>query len=95
MNKPALLGVVLGAAIGGVYIALQRMELRRRDATIQPRGVVALVPGAVARLVFLVVAWWLAFQFTEADRYWLTGSLAVAYSLPLVWQLKQMIFPKR
>lgn len=95
MNKPAVLGLVLGAAIGGVYIALQRMELRRKDATIQPRGVVSLIPGAVGRLAFVVAAWWLAFQFTPADKYWLTGSLAVSYSLPLVWQLKQMVFPKR
>jgi len=95
VTTPAVLGVMLGAIIGGVYIALQRIELRRKNATIQPRGVIVLVPGAVGRLVFLVVAWWLAFQFTTADKYWLTGSLAVSYSLPLVWQLKQMIFPKR
>lgn len=95
MNKSAVLGLVLGAVIGGVYVALQRLELRRKDAAIQPRGVWALVPGAVARLAFLVVAWWLAFQFTDADKYWLTGALVVSYSLPLVWQLKQMIFPKR
>jgi hypothetical protein len=95
VNKSAVLGLVLGAVIGGVYVALQRLELRRKDAAIQPRGVWALVPGAVARLAFLVVAWWLAFQFTDADKYWLTGALVVSYSLPLVWQLKQMIFPKR
>jgi len=90
MNKPAVLGLVLGAVIGGAYVALQRAELRRKEATIQPRGVLSLVPGAMARLAFLVVAWWLAFQFTEADKYWLTGTLAVAYSLPLIWQLKRM-----
>jgi len=95
VNKPAVLGLLLGAAIGGVYIALQRTELQRKDATIQPRGVWSLVPGAVGRLAFTMVAWWLAFQFTDADKYWLTGSLAVSYSLPLVWQLKQMVFPKR
>jgi hypothetical protein len=95
VNKPAVLGLVLGAVIGGAYVALQRLELRKKNATIQPHGVWTLVPGAVARLAFLVVAWWLAFQFTEADKYWLTGALVVAYSLPLVWQLKQMVFPKR
>jgi hypothetical protein len=95
VSKPAVLGLVLGAIIGSVYIALQRLELRRKNAMIQPRGVWSLVPGAVARLVFLVVAWWLAFQFTDADKYWLTGALVVAYSAPLIWQLKQMVFPKR
>jgi len=95
MNQPQWLGLALGIVIGGVYVALQRAELRRKDTTIQPRGVLALVPGAVGRLAFLVVAWWLAFQFTSADKYWLTGALVVSYSLPLVWQLKQMVFPKR
>ena len=95
MDRPAILGLVLGAAIGVVYIALQRWELRRKNATVQPKGVVALVPGAMGRLVFLVVAWWLAFKFTDADKYWLTGSLVVAYSLPLLWQLKEMVFPRR
>lgn len=90
MNKPVLLGLVLGALIGGVYIALQRADLRRRDKTIQAHGILSLLLRAAARLVFLMVAWWLAFQFTEADKYWLTGTLAVAYSLPLVWQLKQL-----
>jgi len=46
-------------------------------------------------LVFVVVAWWLVFKFTEADKYWLTGALVVTYTAPLLVQLKQMIFPKR
>jgi multisubunit Na+/H+ antiporter MnhB subunit len=95
LDRPAVVGLVIGVAIGVVYIALQRAELRRKNAAIQPRGVWALVPGAVGRLVFLVAAWWLAFQFTVADKYWLTGGLVVAYSLPFFWQLKQMIFVKK
>ena len=95
LDRPAIVGLVLGAAIGTVYIALQWMELRRKNASVQPQGVWVLVPGAVGRLVFAVVAWWMAFQFTEADKYWLTGSLAVAYSLPLLWQLKELVFPKK
>ena len=50
---------------------------------------------AVGRLLFVVVAWWLAFEYTEADKYWLTGALAVTYTAPLLVQLKQLIFPKR
>lgn len=95
MNGPAVLGLVLGGVIGGVYIALQRAELRRKDATIQPRGIWSLVPGAVGRLAFVVMGWWVAFRFTNADKYWLTGALAVSYSLPLLWQLKEMVFPKK
>jgi len=92
---PALLGVLFGIIIGGIYITLQRWELRRKDAALQPHGVMALVPGAVGRLVFLVVAWWLAFRFTEADKYWLTGALVVTYTAPLLVQLKQFVFPKK
>jgi hypothetical protein len=95
LDRPALLGIVFGVIIGGIYIVLQRRELRRKSAVVQPREVVTLVPGAVGRLAFLVVAWWLAFRFTEADKYWLTGALVVTYTAPLLVQLKQMIFPKR
>jgi len=94
-DRAALTGLLWGAAIGIIYVAFQRAELRRKNATIQPKGVRVLVPGAVGRLVFLVVAWWLVFEFTDANKYWLTGSLVVAYSLPLLWQLKELIFPKK
>ena len=94
-DRPAVLGIVLGIIIGGIYIVLQRGELRRKNGAVQPRGVVALVPGAVGRLVFLVVAWWSAFRFTEADKYWLTGALVVTYTAPLLVQLKEFIFPKK
>jgi hypothetical protein len=95
LGRPAILGILFGVIIGGIYIALQRWELRQKTAALQPRGVMALVPGAVGRLVFLVVAWWLAFRFTEADKYWLTGALVVTYTAPLLVQLKQFIFPKK
>jgi hypothetical protein len=95
LDCPAVLGIVFGVIIGGIYIALQRWELRKKNAMLQPRGVVTLVPGAVGRLAFLVVAWWLIFNFTEADKYWLTGALVVTYTAPLLVQLKQLIFPKR
>jgi hypothetical protein len=95
LHRPAILGIVFGVIIGGIYSALQRRGLRQEHATIQPRGVATLVPGAVARLVLLVVAWWLAFRFTEADKYWLTGALAVTYTAPLLVQLRQLIFPKK
>ena len=45
--------------------------------------------------MFVVVAWWVAFKFTEADKYWLTGALVVSYTAPLLAQLKQFIFPKK
>lgn len=95
LDRPAILGIIFGVIIGCVYIALQRWELRRKSEAVQPRGVVALVPGAVGRLVFLVAAWWLAFELTDADKYWLTGALVVTYTAPLLVQLKEFISPKK
>jgi multisubunit Na+/H+ antiporter MnhB subunit len=95
LGRPAILGIVFGLVIGGIYIALQRWELRRKNEAVQPRGVVALVPGAVGRLVFLVAGWWFAFKFTDADKYWLTGALVVTYTAPLLVQLKEFISPKK
>lgn len=95
LDRPAIVGIVLGVIIGGIYIALQRNALRQGNAPPPPRGVVAFVPGAAARLVFLVVAWWLAFEFTDANKYWLTGALVVTYTAPLLSQLKEFIFPKK
>ena len=95
LDRPALLGIVFGIIIGGIYIALQQRALRQKAATPPPGGVVALVPGAAGRLMFLIVAWWLVFEFTDANKYWLTGALVVTYTAPLLGQLKQFIFPKK
>ena len=95
LDRPAILGMVFGVLIGGVSVALQIYELRLKSRVLQPKGVSVLIPGAVGRLIFVVVAWWLAFKFTEANKYWLTGALAVTYTAPLLVQLKQLVFPKR
>jgi hypothetical protein len=95
LGRPEILGVVFGALIGGVSATLQIHELRLKSQVAQPKGVSVLIPGALGRLLFVVVAWWLAFEYTEADKYWLTGALAVTYTAPLLVQLKQLIFPKR
>ena len=95
LDRPAVLGIVFGIIIGGVYIALQQRALRQKAAAPPPAGVVALVPGAAGRLMFLIVAWWLVFEFTDANKYWLTGALVVTYTAPLLGQLKEFIFPKK
>lgn len=95
LDRPAILGVIFGVLIGGVNAAFQIHELRLKSQAEQPKGVSVLIPGAVGRLLFVVVAWWLAFEYTEANKYWLTGALAVTYTAPLLVQLKQLIFPKR
>jgi hypothetical protein len=95
VDRSAILGIVFGVLIGSVNAALQIHELRLKGRVVQPKGVSVLVPGAVGRLAFVVVAWWLAFKLAGADKYWLTGALAVTYTAPLLVQLKQLIFPKR
>ena len=95
VDRPAMLGISLGVLIGSVNAALQIHELRLKGRVAQPKGVAVLVPGAVGRLLFVVAAWWLAFKLAGADKYWLTGSLAVTYTAPLLVQLKQLIFPRR
>jgi hypothetical protein len=95
LDRPATLGIIFGALIGAVHTALQIRELRQKNKTVQPQGVNVLIPGAVGRIVFVVVAWWAAFRFTDADKYWLTGALVVTYTAPLLVQLKEFIFPKK
>ncbi len=95
MDRPAVFGVAFGVAIGVVYIALQRWDMRQKSSAAQPRGMIALIPGAVGRLMFVVVALGLVFRFTDADKYWLTGSLFVSYGVLFLWQLKRMFFSKK
>jgi hypothetical protein len=95
VSFPAILGVVLGALIGGVYITAQRWELRHRMKSVQPKDMFVMIPGAMTRLVFVVVALWLAIRFTNANKYWLTGALVVTYTAPLLVQLKEFISPKK
>ena len=94
LDRPAMLGIVFGVVIGAVYFALQRWELRQKNQQLQPKGVMVLIPGAIARLAVAMMMIFLVFQFTDANKYWLTGALLVTYTAPLLWQLKEMLFPK-
>jgi hypothetical protein len=54
------------------------------------------VPGSMARVAFLLMAL-VAVQilFPSADKWWLSGALAVAYGIPFFWQLKDRISQAR
>jgi drug/metabolite transporter (DMT)-like permease len=91
MEAAAWLGLVIGATLGAVYGLLQRRQLRRGA----PAGLAGLLPGAVGRLVLLVVALWLAWQFSGAHRGWLAGSLLVAYTVVFLAYVKELIFTKK
>jgi hypothetical protein len=92
MNRGSWLGLVLGLVIGAAYGVWQARELRRRAEQSQPLRWLA---GPMIRLASLVVVLLAVVRFTEADKYWLTGSLAVAYTAPLLWALKTTIFRKK
>jgi cytochrome c-type biogenesis protein CcmH/NrfG len=97
-DGPALWGVVCGVLIGGTYVFLQRRALRKQRATTaanQPPGVGVLVPGALLRLAVVAVALFAVLQYTDVNKFWLTGSFFVTYTAPLLIQLKQMIFPNK
>lgn len=94
MDAPAIIGLVCGVAIGGVYVAWQAWDLRRQKAASPDGRVLALAPSAALRLVLVAGGWWASYQFAGADKWWLTGSLLVTYSLPLVWQVRRL-FPPR
>ena len=95
LDRPAIVGIACGILIGATCAALQIRELRQKSRDSSTPGVGRLVPGAMGRLVFAGVALWIAFKFTEADKYWLTGALVVSYTAPLLALLKQLIFPKK
>ena len=95
VDRPAVVGMICGALIGATCAWLQIRELRKKSGGTGAPGVVQLVPGAMGRLGFAGVALWVAFKFTEANKYWLTGALVVSYTAPLLAQLKQFIFPKK
>ena len=95
LDRPVVAGIIYGALIGMTSAYLQIRELRQKSQTTGTLGVGRLVPGAMGRLLFAGVALWVAFKFTEADKYWLTGALVVSYSAPLFVQLVQMVFPKK
>lgn len=95
MDRAALLGLVIGAGLGGLYAGWQLRSLRRvaqAPPPEQPARLGGQMPAAMARLAFLVVALVLVVTVPVEviDRRWLTGALLVCYSAPLFWRLKQL-----
>jgi hypothetical protein len=98
MNTSILLGIILGMTIGGAFAGLQ-LRAARRNETIGkqlPGGILRQVPGSMTRVAFLLMTL-VAVQvfFPGADKWWLSGALAVAYAIPFFWQLKDRISQAR
>ena len=100
MDFSAVLGVVLGVLIGGVYAALQLSALRKneqRQKQGDPIRVGGMVPGSMTRVALLLVALVLVQvvvpnELKTTKFYWsLTISLGLTYSVPFFWKLKDMM----
>ena len=92
LDRATWLGIGFGLVMGLTYGWLQVRELRQRAASQTLRPALA---GPGLRLAALVVTLWLVIQLTDANKYWLTGSLAVAYTAPLFWSLTTTTFRKK
>ena len=87
MSRADVIGLVCGLVIGLGFGLWHVVDLQRRQ-----KGLIGWQTVAVSalRLTLMMVALLAALTWTEANKYWLTGSLAVAYSVPLFWKLKRL-----
>ncbi|HUK83296.1 MAG TPA: hypothetical protein VLZ12_11775 [Verrucomicrobiae bacterium] len=99
MNYSTLLGVALGTIIGGVFAWLQLQALYRNELLEKRRQLPMLlrqIPGSGVRVAFLLMALALVQVLVPtADKWWLTGSLAVSYGIPFLWRLRHLRSPAR
>ncbi len=97
MGHAALNGAVIGAVIGGGYAWLQLRSLRRTaqaQQAGQPASLGGNAAGAFSRVALLLVALLvvqLLLPAGQIDKWWLTGALAVSYSVPFFWRLSHML----
>src|SRR2546422_84981 len=91
MNTAILQGVALGIVIGGALSWLQQHALRRNELPAQRQQLPAILkrlPGSAARVAFLLMALVLVqLLVPAADKWWLSGSLIVSSSVPILWRL--------
>src|SRR5437899_12780256 len=97
MDEAKLLGLLIGAVIGGLYAGWQLRALARHERIQREQGqapkVTSMIPGSMTRVAMLLMALVLVQVFDQekrVDRIWLMVSLAIAYSVPFFWRLWQM-----
>ncbi len=100
IQRAEAVGLAVGVLLGSAYAFLQIRSLRRQDADRREGRLPALgaqFGTAALRLALLVVALLAVVMVpsTQLNRWWLTVSLLVFYSLPLFWQLRRMTASKR
>jgi hypothetical protein len=94
INQSRLLGLLIGAVIGGLYAWWQLRALARHERVQREQGqapkVTAMIPGSITRVAMLLIALVLVQVLDRekrVDRIWLMVSLAAAYSIPFFWRL--------
>lgn len=85
------MGLIAGVTIGATYVLLHLRELKRKEQRVPTEGPVVLLWGAVARMVYLVTALAAAMNCTEADRYWLVGSVGAVYGIWFSLRMRQLL----
>jgi len=98
MDKSAWLGLGLGVLFGGTYAWLHLASMKRtwaRQQLGQPAPMGGQAAGAMARMAVMLAAVFLVLQYTDANKWWFGGSLAMAYGVPFVWGLKVVVARKK
>ena len=94
MSTSIVQGIALGAIIGGGFAWLQLQALRRNELLERRQELPSLLkrlPGSGARVAFLLMALVLVQVLTPAaDKWWLSGSLIVTSSIPILWRLTHL-----
>jgi len=88
-------GVTLGVLIGGAFAWLQMQALRRNELLEKRQALPTLLkqlPGSGGRIAFLLIALVLVQVVApNADKWWLSGGLAVGYGAPFLYRLLQFV----
>ena len=93
MNYSILQGIVAGILIGGSFAWLQLQALRRNELLAKNQQLPTFLkrlPGSGARVAYLLLALVLVqILLPGVDLWWLSGSLIVSSSVPILLRLKQ------
>ena len=98
MDNSSWLGLGLGIVIGGAYAWLHLWSLKRNWAHQQqgqqPNAGRQMF-GAMLRVLVFAVVVFIVLQYTGANKWWLGGSLALAYGAPFFWRLRVLTSQKK
>ena len=87
-----VLGLLVGALIGGLFAWLQMQALRRNELLEKQEKLPRLLrqlPGSGGRCAFLLMALVLAqILFPSANLLWMSGGFVITYAIPFALRLR-------